>query len=134
MGGKWRTEMMNEEEVYSNLSTTIGDIIKKIVINKTKMKNSGAYEKVEIYHEDLELSGVQVIQSDYFYELKRTCLRFPHQMFPFGIQKIYFYMKNTNNVGFFVTSPGNAFNQDRKSNKFMYAKGMAEYGMEYTLR
>ena len=131
--GNWRTEKMNEEQVYNNLSHNIADLVKQIKINKRKMKHSGAYEKMSINIEDLERSGVHVIQSDYYFELKRTCLRFPNEMFPFGILKIYFYMKNVQDVMFFVSSPGNAFSEDRKLNKLIYANGMAEYGIEPTV-
>ena len=43
-------------------------------------------------------------------------------------------MKNTENVEFCIASPGNAFAMDSKPNRFSYAKGMAEYAIEHTLR
>ena len=98
------------------------------------MKNSAAFESVNIDSEDLGNSVIHVIENDYFWELKRSCFVFPKDHFPFGIQSIYFYMNNTKNAGFLVTSPGNAFAVDKKLNKFRYTKGMAEYAIEYTLR
>ena len=132
-GVMWRTEKMNEEEVYNNLSLVFEDLVTKIRIRKTKMQNSEAYETIEIPSKDLKLSKIQVIQSDYYYELKRTCLIFPLATFPFGIMEIVFFMKTPNIVSFFVTSPGNALTQNRKPNKFTYDEGIAKYGIEYTL-
>ena len=37
-------------------------------------------------------------------------------------------------VIFFLTSPGNSLTRKRNFNEFTYAKGMAKYGIEYTLR
>ena len=133
-GEIWRTEKISEEEVYNNLSTRFKELVKKIKIRKTKSRNSGANEELNVESEDLNTSEVHVTESDYYKNLRRTCFQFPSEMFPFGIQKIDFYMKNAQHVEFFVTSPGNAFTQDNKFNTFKYSKGMAEYGIEYTLR
>ena len=133
-GDFWRAGNMTEEEVYEDLSLGFGDLVQKIRIRKNKMKNSGAYESVYIESEDLKQSEVQVLENHYYYELKRICLTFPNDNFPFGIQSIVFYMNNAENVAFSVTSPGNSFAIDRKPNRFRYAKGMAEYAIEYTLR
>ena len=102
-GGKWRTERMSEEEVYNNLSLNFGHLVEKVKITKTKMKYSRAYEKVIITNEDMDMSGVRLDRSDYYWELKRNCLKFPHEIF-----------------------------QDRKSNTFLYGKGMADYSFEHT--
>ena len=130
--GKWRTERMGEQEVYNNLSLHLKDFVKKVRINKTKMKYSGKYEEVRIASEDLKMFGVQLSSSDYYWELKRTCIQFPYELFPFGIQDVYFYMKNEVNLRFTVVPPGNG--QDRKSNELIYGKGLAEFSVEHTLR
>ena len=129
--GNWRTERMSEEEVYNNLSLHFEDLVEKVIITKTKMKYSRAYEKVIITNEDMDISGVRLDRSDYYWELKRNCLKFSHEIFPFGIQDVYFYMRNKDNVRFTVIPPG--YGQDRKSNTFLYGKGMADYSVEHTL-
>ena len=133
-GDMWKARNMTEEEVYDNLSLGFGKLVKKIKIRKYKMKNSGAYESVYFNSEELKMSAVQVLETDYYRSLKRSCLVFPHEHFPFGIQDVDFYMKNTKNAVFFVAPPGNAFSMDRKPNRFRYAKGLAEYAIEHTLR
>ena len=136
IGGKWRTEKLTEIEVYNSLSLTFEKLVKEIEILNTTVKNSEAYEKVKIKSEDLKFSEVKVMQSDYYYELKRTCLAFPLENFPFGIQEIDFHMRTPtpDNVIFFVTSPGNSLTRKRSFNEFTYAGGFAKYGIEYTLR
>ena len=57
-GGVWRTEKMNEEEVYNNLSSIFEDLVTKLEIRKTAIKNSEVYQKVEIKSKDMELSKV----------------------------------------------------------------------------
>ena len=125
---------MDGEEVFNNLSVGFSDIVNKIRISKTKIKNSGSYKKLWIQNNDLKSSVVTLLQSDYYYELKRHCLQFSHKDFPFGIQAVFLYMKQTKNVRFFVAPPGNAFAQARKSNEFIYAGGMSKYNIEYSLR
>ena len=132
-GESWRAANMTEEEVYDNLSLGFGNLVKKIKIHKYKMKNSGAYEKIYIDSEDLEMSALKVLQNDYYYNLKKSCLVFPHESFPFGIQDVYFYMNTITNVAFFVTPPGNFFSLNTKPNKFTYSTGMAVNAIEYTL-
>ena len=133
-GGIWTTEQMNEEQVFENLSLGFSDLVKKIRIDKTKMKNSDAYDKIYIESKDLEVSGVKVIPSDYYFELRRHCVLFSKDIFLHGIQRILFFMKQQNYVKFFVTSPGNVFSQDRKSNEFSYTGGLAKISIEYSLR
>ena len=131
-GGIWRTVQMNEEEVFKNLSFGFASLVKNIRINKTKKKNSDAYEKVDIETEDLERSGVTIIQSDYYFELRRHCVKFSKKMFPYGIQRIIFNMEQTITTKFFVASPGNVFGQDRKSNEFSYGGGLSTLSIEYS--
>ena len=133
MGVSWRKENMSEEEVYNNISVGFEDLVHKIRVSKTKMKDSGAYEKIYIESKDIELSGIQLIQSDYYWELKRFCMLFPHDSFPYGIQAIALYMKQKRNVQIFITSPGNAYSFDRKANRFPYGGGMITYSIEYIL-
>ena len=132
-GVTWRKGNMSEEDVFDNLSVGFSDLVEKISIKKTKMKNSGAYDTISVDGDDLEMSGVQLIRSDYYYELKRYCVQFSHARFPYGIQKIDFVMKRSKNVQFFITSPGNAFAEDRKSNEFVYAGGLLKMSIEYTI-
>ena len=60
----WKNDKMTGEEVYHNISVRFEDLLHKIRVSKTKMKNSGAYEKIYID----KLSGVRLIQSDYYWE------------------------------------------------------------------
>ena len=131
-GGVWKTVVMSEEEVFKNLTLGFTSLVKKIKVNKTKKKNSDAYEKVHIKSEDWEKSGVTIVPSDYYYELRRHCVKFPTKVFPYGIQRIIFDMKQIVNAKFFVASPGNVFGPDRKSNEFSYSGGLSRLSIEYS--
>ena len=84
-GDLWRAANMTEEEVYDYLSLGFENLVEKIKIKKYKMKNSGAYEIVYIDSADWTISALQFLQNDYYHNLKRSCLVFPHEHFPIGI-------------------------------------------------
>ena len=123
---------MNEEEVLNSLTIEFSSLVKKIRINKTKKKNSDAYEKVDIESGDWERSGVTILPNDYYYEVRRHCVKFSKHIFPYGIQRVIFFMEQTENTNFFLASPGNVFGSDRKSNEFSYGGGLSTLSIEYS--
>ena len=126
-GNTWRTEDLDEEEVYNSLSLAFTDIVTKILVEKTKEENSEQYEKISIASNQLEGSGVKVVRSDYYYVLKRYCVHFSNTVFGHGIQRVKFYLSYEKSpiLRFIITPPGYAFSQDRKFNSFQSDGGTA---------
>ena len=135
-GDAWRNDEIDEELVYNKLSFEFENIIEKIRIDKTLNSNSESYEKVYINSLDAVTKdlGIEIKRADYYYELKRYCMKFSLAAFKHGIQGIRLYMKDVGQpIRFHIVEPGGIYAQAKKRTRFTFSGGVLTYNIEYSV-
>ena len=81
-------------------------------------KDNDKYKETTYKSKEL-LNGtdIQIVALDYYAYFSIYCLHFSNSSYPFGIEKVYFSMKQKSEV--FVVAPGDFYGFDRKRN-FMF--------------
>ena len=118
--GIWTSSNTNystasENEIKRMVFPDLTDMLDKVKVRSRIDKGSDKYKKTEYKSEDiLNGSDIKVVALDYYAYFTIYCFSFPNSSFPFGIEKVYFYMKQKSKV--FVVAPGKLFSFDRKRN------------------
>ena len=121
----------SENEIKRIVFPHLTDMLNSLKVRSRIGKNSDKYEKAEYKSEEL-LNGtdIKVVTLDYYSYFSIYCFSFPNSSFPFGIQKVYFDMKQR--LGdVYVVAPGNFYTFDRKRN---HMKILAGQNYEYQVR
>ena len=119
--GIWRSSHANfseldEYQVKRIISPVLNDTLLKIKVRSRINEESDRY-KSDVFTSDQVLKGteVEVVELDYNNYYAIFCFKFLPTFFPFGIEKVYLYVKQKSKV--FIVSPGNFFTFERKRNQ-----------------
>ena len=100
--------------VFPDLTDILCNVKIKSRINNDSDKYKTTYYKTT---ELLNQTDIKVVKLGYYYDFSIFCFGFPKSSFPFGIEKVYFSMKQDCEVH--VVAPGNFYTFERKRN-FMH--------------
>ena len=121
--GMWRSSHANyseldEYQVKRIVSPDLNDTLLKMKVRGRINEDSDRY-KTETFTSDQLLNGTKVefVELDYYYYYAIFCFKFLPSSFPFGIEKVYLYVKQKSKV--FLVSPGNFFSFERKRNQMV---------------
>ena len=119
--GIWRSSHANfseldEYQVKRFVSPELTDTLLKIKVRSRINEESDRY-KSDVFTPDQVLKGteVEIVELDYTNYYAIFCFKFLPAYFPFGIEKVYLYVKQKSKV--FIVSPGNFFTFERKRNQ-----------------
>ena len=118
--GIWTSSNTNystasENEIKRMVFPDLTDILNSVKVKSRIGKYSDAYKKTKYTSEEiLNRTDIKVVTLDYYHYFTIYCLSFPNSSFPFGIDKVYFSMKQESEV--FVVAPGNFYSLDKKRN------------------
>ena len=109
---------LDEYQVKRIISPALNDTLLKIKVRSRTNDDSDRY-KSEVFTSEEILKGteVEVVDLDYDSYYAVFCFKFLPTSFPFGIEKVYLYVKQESKV--FIVSPGNFFTFERKRNQMV---------------
>ena len=119
--GIWRSSdgnysKFNEEQIKKIISPELNDLMVKIKV-RSRIKDDSDRYKTETFIPTEILNGTKVdlVKLDYYDYYAIFCFLFSKEgSFPFGIEKVFLYLKHKSKV--FVVSPGNFYTFERKRN------------------
>ena len=121
--GMWTSSHANyseldEYQVKRIISPQLNDTLLKIKVRSRINDDSDRY-KIEEFTSEKVLKGteVEVVELDYRGYYAIFCFKFLLSSFPFGIEKVFLYVKQESKV--FIVSPGNFFTFERKRNQMV---------------
>ena len=126
--GQWvsNSSQLNEEEMFEFASPKLSDLVDKVSISKTIDEHRDAYQMISFNtshsKDKLEKDGLIIKQVFYYYEFAIFCFSISSDVFPFGIQKIWFLAKE-NKMLFTLISAGNYYVFERKRNEMVVLPG-----------
>ena len=130
--GIWTSSHTNfstatEIEIKRMVFPDLIDILHNVRVRSRTGKDNDKYEEAEYKSEEI-LNGTDIkyVKLEYYDYFAIFCLSFPNSSFPFGIEKVFFDMKQKSDV--FVIAPGNFYSFDRKRNHMMI---LADQNYEY---
>ena len=119
--GTWRSALwpgLDDEQNYSDLSTSFEDLVEKVVLDREISPGSEAYNSITLTSSD---HGLLLQRCDYYYDLKCFCLNFSPTQISFGIQRIDAFMKRDSKIS--IVAPHNFFSLKSKQTRFSYQIG-----------
>ena len=131
-GGIWTSRLSNYstarvDEIKRMVFPNLTDLLYNVKVRSRIGKDNDKYEESEYNSEEiLNGTNVKLVAIDYYYNFAIFCLSFPNSSFPFGIEKVYFDIKQKSEV--FVIAPGNFYSFDRKRN---FMNILADRNYEY---
>ena len=121
--GIWRSSRANyseldEDQVKRIVSPELNDTLAKIEVRSRVSEDSDRY-KTDVFASEQVSKGteVEVVELDYKNYYAIFCFKFLPAFFPFGIEKVFLYVKQRSKV--FIVSPGNFFTFERKRNQMV---------------
>ena len=130
--GIWTSRLSNystasADEIKRMVFPNLTDLLYNVKVRSRIGKDNDKYEESEYKSEEiLNGTNVKLVAIDYYYNFAIYCLSFPNSSFPFGIEKVYFDIKQKSEV--FVVAPGNFYSFDRKRN---FMNILADRNYEY---
>ena len=118
--GIWTSSLKNystasEDEIKRMVFPDLNDLLNSVNVRSRISKNNDKYKETEYKSEDI-LNGtdIKVVTLDYYAYFTINCFSFPNSSFPFGIERLYFDIRQKSEV--FVVAPGNFYSFERKRN------------------
>ena len=121
--GIWTSSHANYSELDENqvkriISPELNDTLLKLKVRSRINEDSDRYKTEEFTSEQvLKGAEVEVVELDYKSSYTIFCFKFLLASFPFGIEKVFLYVKQESKV--FIVSPGNFFTFERKRNQMV---------------
>ena len=119
--GVWTSSLTNystagENEIKTLVFPDLTDILHNVTLRKRVGKDSDKYQLVVYKSEDI-MNGadIQVLRLEYYWHFSIFCFSFKSSSFPFGIQQVFFSVKQRSRVE--IVAPGNFYSFERKRNR-----------------
>ena len=133
--GIWTSSLTNystatENEIKRLVFPNLTDILNKVKVRSRVGKESDKYQQTVYTSEEiLNVSDIRVVILEYYWYFSIYCLSFSSSSFPFGIEKLFFTMKQKSLV--FIVTPGNFYSLGRKRNQMNI---LADQSYEYQVK
>ena len=133
--GLWTSSLANystatENEIKRLVFPNLTDILNKVKVRSRVGKESDKYQQTVYTSEEiLNGSDIRVVILEYYWYFSIYCLSFSSSSFPFGIEKLFFTMKQKSLI--FIVAPGNFYSLGRKRNQMNI---LADQSYEYQVK